>query len=87
MVNYQKHMQEHRNMKKYKCDECSASYNVEDNLKLHKVIHSKGPPVCPLCDRKFQRVASLKSHLILHQVEESFSCIECLAEFEKEVRP
>lgn len=83
-THYRKHMLEHRNAKKYKCDQCNASYNMEDNFKLHMAIHSKGPPCCPLCDRKFQRLASLKAHLIVHQVDEMFSCIKCLAEFEKE---
>lgn len=83
-VQYRKHMLEHRNAKKFKCDHCNASYNMEDNFKLHMAIHSKGPPCCPLCERKFQRLASLKAHLIVHQVDEMFSCIKCLAEFEKE---
>lgn len=81
---YRKHMLEHRNAKKFKCDQCNASYNMEDNYKLHMAVHSKGPPCCPLCDRKFQRLASLKSHLIVHQVDDMFSCIKCFAEFDKE---
>lgn len=82
---YRKHMAEHRNSKKFKCIQCNASYNVEDNFKLHMAIHSRGPPSCPLCDRKFQRIASLKSHLIVHEVDEMFTCAECLAEYEREV--
>lgn len=78
-------MQAHRNMKKYKCEYCLESYNVEDNFKLHMAIHAKGQPSCPLCHRKFQRIASLKAHLLIHQVDETFSCKECAAEFEKEV--
>lgn len=81
---YRKHVLEHRNAKKFKCAECSASYNIEDNYKLHMAIHSKGPPCCPLCDRKFQRHASLKAHLIVHEVDETIACIKCLAEFDRE---
>ncbi|KAK9746584.1 Zinc finger, C2H2 type [Popillia japonica] len=47
-------------------------------------LHQPGKPSCPLCKREFQRLASLKSHLLMHQVEETFVCRECLAEFEKE---
>lgn len=85
MILYRKHMEMHRNTKKYKCEQCSASYNVEDNLKLHMAMHSKGEPTCPICHRKFQRLASLKAHIIIHEVDEIFTCVECLAEYEKEV--
>ncbi|KAK5644827.1 hypothetical protein RI129_006127 [Pyrocoelia pectoralis] len=81
---YRKHMQMHRDMKKYKCEKCSCSYNVEENLKLHMALHAKSEPTCPICDKKFQRLASLKAHIIVHEVEETFTCIECLAEFDTE---
>ncbi|XP_017771433.1 PREDICTED: zinc finger protein 236-like [Nicrophorus vespilloides] len=84
VTQYRVHMQEHRNMKKFKCDQCSESYNIEDNYKIHMALHNKGPPSCPLCDRKFQRLASLKAHLHTHQIEETFNCNECLLEFDKE---
>lgn len=80
---YRKHILIHRNAKRFKCEQCNASYNMEDNFKLHMAIHSKGPPCCPLCDRRFQRLASLKAHLIVHEVDETISCIKCFAEFEK----
>ena len=85
-ADYRKHVQMHSSIKKYKCDKCFESYNAEDNLKLHMVIHQQGPPKCPLCDRNFQRLASLKSHLIVHQVEDVFSCKDCLYEFDKEAQ-
>lgn len=85
MVVYKMHMEMHRNAKKYKCEQCSASYNVEENLKIHMAMHTKSEPMCPICDRKFQRLASLKSHIMLHEVDESFTCVECDAEYEKEV--
>lgn len=84
LTQYRKHVLEHRNAKKFKCEQCNASYNMEDNFKLHMAIHTKGPPCCPLCDRKFQRMASLKAHLIVHQVDETIACIKCMTEFEKE---
>lgn len=82
---YKKHLLIHRNVKKFKCEHCFESYNIEDNYKLHMALHGQNQPTCPLCKRQFQRLASLKSHLMMHQVEETFVCRECLAEFEKEV--
>jgi uncharacterized Zn-finger protein len=81
---YRKHMMWHRSVKKYKCDKCSAGYNVETNLKIHMAMHGEGKPTCPICNISFQRLASLKSHLMVHQVEELYACEECDAEFEKE---
>ncbi|KAF5278371.1 hypothetical protein FQA39_LY05860 [Lamprigera yunnana] len=81
---YRKHMEMHKNTKKYKCDQCSNSYNVEVNLKLHMSLHVKSRPTCPVCDKKFQRLASLKAHIIVHEVDETFTCIHCLSEFDLE---
>ncbi|KYB28575.1 zinc finger protein 236 [Tribolium castaneum] len=84
LVLYRKHMMWHRSIKKFKCEKCSVGYNVETNLKIHMAMHSEGKPTCPICNISFQRLASLKSHLMLHQVEELCTCEECGAEFEKE---
>lgn len=83
---FKKHLMSHKNMKKFKCDKCSAGYNVETNLKIHMAMHSEGKPSCPICHISFQRTASLKSHLMLHQVEELYTCEDCGAEFDKEVK-
>ncbi|XP_049824031.1 zinc finger protein Xfin-like isoform X2 [Aethina tumida] len=84
ILQYRKHMIWHRHMKKYKCTKCSAGYNVESNLKIHMAMHIEGKPTCPICNLSFQRKASLKSHLFIHQVEETYVCEECKAEFDKE---
>ncbi|XP_044264295.1 zinc finger protein 236-like [Tribolium madens] len=84
LVLYRKHMIWHRSIKKFKCEKCPAGYNVETNLKIHMAMHTEGKPTCPICHISFQRLASLKSHLMLHQVEELYTCEECGAEFEKE---
>lgn len=82
---YKQHMAKHRNQKLFNCEQCMEGFNVEDNLKLHMALHSDGDPQCPVCERKFQRYASLKAHLLVHKVEETFNCYECSAEFEREV--
>ncbi|KAA0703564.1 Zinc finger protein 236 [Triplophysa tibetana] len=67
--------------KPYRCDQCPASYNVEYNLGLHKSTHTTSNPKCPVCNKKFSRVASLKAHVMVHEKEENFLCSECGDEF------
>ncbi|XP_073422598.1 zinc finger protein 236 isoform X3 [Dendrobates tinctorius] len=79
---YQKHMRDHeRNDKPHRCDQCPLSFNIEFNLTLHKATHNVHDPVCPACDKKFSRVASLKAHIMLHEKEEILICSECGDEF------
>ncbi|CAB1333607.1 unnamed protein product [Coregonus sp. 'balchen'] len=60
---------------------CSQTFNVEFNLTLHKSTHATSDPTCPVCHKKFSRVASLKSHIMLHEKEENLICTECGDEF------
>ncbi|KAI5093045.1 zinc finger protein 721-like [Silurus meridionalis] len=77
-----KHLREHEaNDKPHRCDKCSQSYNMEFNLMLHKSTHSTAEPTCPVCEKKFTRVASLKSHVMVHEKEENLLCSECGDEF------
>ncbi|XP_069587053.1 zinc finger protein 236 isoform X2 [Ranitomeya imitator] len=79
---YQKHMRDHeRNDKPHRCDQCPLSFNIEFNLELHKATHNVDDPVCPACNKKFSRVASLKAHIMLHEKEEILICSECGDEF------
>ncbi|XP_076136440.1 zinc finger protein 236 [Alosa pseudoharengus] len=78
----QKHLRDHEaNDKPYRCDQCPLSFNVEFNLTLHKSTHTTSDPVCPMCHKKFSRVASLKAHIMLHEKEENLICGECGDEF------
>lgn len=58
------------NKQPHRCDQCSMSFNVEFNLTLHKCTHNGEDPTCPVCNKKFSRVASLKAHIMLHEKEE-----------------
>ncbi|XP_043923038.1 zinc finger protein 236 [Protopterus annectens] len=79
---FQRHLREHeRNDKPHRCDQCPMSFNVAFNLALHKATHNTEDPVCPVCSKKFSRVASLKAHIMLHEKEENLICTECGDEF------
>uniref|UniRef100_A0A8D0L151 Zinc finger protein 236 n=1 Tax=Sphenodon punctatus TaxID=8508 RepID=A0A8D0L151_SPHPU len=79
---FQRHMRDHeRNDKPHRCDQCPMSFNVEFNLTLHKSTHNGEDPACPVCNKKFSRVASLKAHIMLHEKEENLICSECGDEF------
>uniref|UniRef100_A0A670XPY7 Zinc finger protein 236 n=1 Tax=Pseudonaja textilis TaxID=8673 RepID=A0A670XPY7_PSETE len=70
-----------QNDKPHQCDQCPMSFNVEFNLTLHKCTHNGQDPMCPVCNKKFSRVASLKAHIMLHEKEENLICSECGDEF------
>ncbi|XP_011231324.2 zinc finger protein 236 isoform X7 [Ailuropoda melanoleuca] len=75
-------MRDHeRNDKPHRCDQCPQTFNVEFNLTLHKCTHNGEDPTCPVCNKKFSRVASLKAHIMLHEKEENLICSECGDEF------
>ncbi|KAF4792331.1 hypothetical protein TURU_122448 [Turdus rufiventris] len=79
---FQRHMRDHeQNDKPHRCDQCPMSFNVEFNLTLHKCTHNGEDPTCPVCNKKFSRVASLKAHVMLHEKEENLICSECGDEF------
>ncbi|XP_029536016.2 zinc finger protein 236-like isoform X3 [Oncorhynchus nerka] len=78
----QRHQRDHEaNDKLHRCDQCAQTFNVEFNLMLHKSTHATSNPTCPVCHKKFSRVASLKSHVMLHEKEENLICTECGDEF------
>ncbi|XP_049902815.1 zinc finger protein 236-like [Epinephelus moara] len=78
----QKHLREHEiNDKPHRCDQCPQTFNVEFNLTLHKSTHTTCDFTCPVCNKKFSRIASLKSHIMLHEKEENLICAECGDEF------
>ncbi|XP_074539867.1 zinc finger protein 236 isoform X1 [Halichoeres trimaculatus] len=78
----QKHQREHEvNDKPHRCDQCSQTFNVEFNLTLHKSTHRTSDFTCPVCNKRFSRIASLKSHIMLHEKEENLICTECGDEF------
>uniref|UniRef100_A0A8C6KRZ1 Zinc finger protein 236 n=1 Tax=Nothobranchius furzeri TaxID=105023 RepID=A0A8C6KRZ1_NOTFU len=65
----------------YRCDQCSQTFNVEFNLTLHKSTHTMCDFTCPVCNKRFSRIAGLKSHIMLHKKEENLICSVCGDEF------
>uniref|UniRef100_A0A3Q3IK56 Zinc finger protein 865 n=1 Tax=Monopterus albus TaxID=43700 RepID=A0A3Q3IK56_MONAL len=65
----------------HRCERCPQTFNVEFNLMLHKSTHTTSDFTCPVCNKKFSRIASLKSHIMLHEKEENLICAECGDEF------
>ncbi|KFM82357.1 Zinc finger protein 236, partial [Stegodyphus mimosarum] len=76
-----RHWKVHAEDKPNRCTECDASFNERFNLILHQATHSTSDPTCPECNKKFARMAGLKSHLLMHQIEENLICTECGNEF------
>ncbi|XP_068586146.1 zinc finger protein 236-like [Cebidichthys violaceus] len=78
----QRHLREHEvNDKPHRCDQCPQTFNVEFNLTLHRSTHTTSDFTCPVCNKRFSRIASLKSHIMLHEKEENLICVECGDEF------
>ncbi|XP_032680584.1 zinc finger protein 236-like isoform X2 [Odontomachus brunneus] len=74
---YRRHMENHAEEKPHRCPKCPASFNIPTNFTLHMATHNTGDPKCPECGRKYARMASLKSHMLMHEKEENLFCTEC----------
>jgi len=59
--------------------------SLQTNFTLHMATHNTGDPKCPECGRKYARMASLKSHMLLHEKEENLFCTECEDAFSTKV--
>ncbi|GBM79313.1 Zinc finger protein 236 [Araneus ventricosus] len=78
---YRHLMKAHGDDKPHRCSQCDISFNKRSNLLLHEATHNTADPTCPECHKKFARLASLKAHLMHHEVEENLVCTECGEEF------
>ena len=82
---YKAHLKTHEDDKPYRCPQCSQTYTIPENLRLHIAIHDENNLTCPECDKSFSRLASFKQHLTIHVREELFVCQECSDEFPSKV--
>ena len=84
-----RHKAEHEDDKVFRCSKCSLTFNYDSNLKVHTLLHSaeeSGCLECQLCPAKFSRLASLKSHLRVHEKDDNLLCSECGDEFPTKAR-
>ena len=67
------HMRKHTGDKPLKCDRCSYTCGDPSNMSKHRRIHKEPGHRCPICDKAFTRLASLRRHVPTHstQLEES----------------
>ncbi|RXG67190.1 Zinc finger protein 26 [Armadillidium vulgare] len=63
------HMRVHNNDRRYKCDQCSASFIIAHDLKKHTLAHAGIKPTykCRFCDKTYT-----SSHCFLETHEKSF---------------
>ena len=80
-----RHLRAHEHDRRFRCNDCGTTYNLERNLMLHMAGHQSGTKlVCPECGKTFSRQASLRSHLSIHEEEDSLACPQCGEEFPTE---
>jgi len=82
---YKAHLRYHEDDKPHRCPQCSQTYAIPENLRLHMALHDENNLTCPECDKNFSRLASFKQHLTIHVREELFVCPECSDEFQSKV--
>ncbi|XP_054163734.1 zinc finger protein 236-like [Oppia nitens] len=77
----------HAEDKPFKCTECDQSFNIEVNYWLHMNGQHYKPDTdssklrCCECHKTFARLASLKSHLTVHQKDDFLTCGQCSQQF------
>ncbi|GMR53644.1 hypothetical protein PMAYCL1PPCAC_23839, partial [Pristionchus mayeri] len=91
LVNVHKWM-EHKNAcfitKNERCDLCTADFNHEVNLTIHKMLkhakNSKNAQECTICNKNFQRDSAFRGHVLSHSLGEFLIC-HCNEEFDSAV--
>merc|ERR1711990_29446 len=57
----------HKDTKPYKCEECSAGFNIKNNLENHKMVHQVNFEnkllTCPICKMTFRRHIVFRRHI------------------------
>ena len=76
---------DHKNVRKYHCDQCSFSSNYINNFERHQKVHLgiTGNYLCPHCPKAFFVEAKLRSHMLVHSNDKNFVCDECAAKFKR----
>src|SRR5215468_1092484 len=59
---YVRHMRDHKDGKRFKCDECDEGFKRHYHLDRHKLTHTKTSFPCNWCNTTFKRDDKLKEH-------------------------
>ena len=75
----------HKNIRKFHCEECSYSSNYLNTFRRHQKAHQgiPGSYLCPDCPKSFDVDAKLRSHMLVHTDDKNFVCDECAAKFKR----
>lgn len=73
------HMNGHRGLTPYSCENCGLKFNCKINLRAHiQRMHITGHEVkCPQCDKEFTNEKKLKLHISSVHDEKKFQCSLC----------
>ena len=79
----EKHVENHSDVKPFKCDMCPYATKQEIHLRIHRRSHDdkREKHACPVCDVKLASKGGLKSHLIRHMGGGKHKCALCLKTF------
>ncbi len=67
--------------KKVTCEECSAEFNSENDLKKHKSLIHAEIHKCQFCSKSFKNKFNKKRHELIHTQKVTLKCDQCDAEF------
>jgi len=67
----------HSDLKPFMCSVCGMFFRLNSQLSIHSRIHSNDRFKCPVCDKKFLHVQTLKDHMTKHSNCNAHICTLC----------
>ncbi|XP_062707367.1 zinc finger protein pita [Aedes albopictus] len=73
-----RHVRSHQGGKgAYKCNECAAMFDNQDDLIYHSAEHATQSLTCPLCRERFETLEQVTEHIKEHSEGIQFACDYC----------